>query len=101
MWQHTLQHRKCPSSILSADPEDEDVLVTNLTLLYLSRVNSDPGWFKKNSSRFYYCEKTENCIAVLLYFGYGVMAKAHKKGLMWIGLDKSQNKAVNFGVNTK
>ncbi len=30
MWQHTLQHRKCPSSILSADPEDEDVLVTNL-----------------------------------------------------------------------
>ncbi len=64
-------------TILSADPEDEDVLVTNFTLLYLSRVNSEPGWFKKNNPKFYFVKKLKTCIAVLLYFGY-VMAKAQK-----------------------
>jgi hypothetical protein len=35
-------------------------VLVKLALLYLSRVTSDPGWFKINSSKFYYCEKSEN-----------------------------------------
>ncbi len=48
------------------------VNVNFLTLLYISRVNSDPGWFKSrySSSKFYYCEKSVTCTAVLLSVGY-------------------------------
>ncbi len=95
MWQHTLQHRKCSSSILSADPEDEDVLVTNLTLLYLSKVNSDPGWFKKNCLYFIIVGKKEklHCCSLIFWLCHG---KSSKRPYVKNGLDKSENKAVNL-----
>jgi hypothetical protein len=66
-------------------------LYWRLTLLYLQRGNSDPGWFKNIfNSKFYYCENLKTCIAV----GYS-MAKS-KRSNVTNGLDRSQNKAVNL-----
>jgi hypothetical protein len=39
--------------------------MTTLTLLYLSRINSDPGWLKKIA--FIVVKNLKTCIAVLLY----------------------------------
>jgi hypothetical protein len=41
-----------------------------LTLFYLSRNNSTLAGSKIYSSKFYFCENSEDCEAVLLYVGY-------------------------------
>ncbi len=65
-----------------------------LTLLYLSRINSDPDWFKNSCSKLYYCEKSVHLHSCSLTECVGSdMAKA-KKPNMNSGLDTSQKKAL-------
>ncbi len=44
-----------------------------LTLLYISRINSDPGWFNKIVLNFIIGKYLKTCIAVLLCVGRSLM----------------------------
>jgi hypothetical protein len=48
-----------------------------------------------DSSKFYYCEKSENLHSCSLSFWLSIMAKA-KKAYVNNGLDTGRNKAVNL-----
>ncbi len=65
-----------------------------LTLLYLPRVNSDPGWFKIDSSKVYCYKNLKTCQAVLLYVGY-ILAKTEVANVN-NGHDTNPNKLVNL-----
>jgi hypothetical protein len=50
---------------------------------------------KIDSTEFFYCEKSETCLAVLLYVGY-IMTKAQRSNVN-NGRDIIQNKAAHLG----
>ncbi len=65
-----------------------------LTLLYLSRVNSDPGWLNKIALNFIIVKNLKTFIAVISYVVY-VIAKAEGHNVK-NGLDTKQNSALNL-----
>ncbi len=68
--------------------------VGSVSLLYLSRVNSDLADSKIDSFKFYYCEKSENLHSCL--FIYCIIKSKAQRPNVNTGLDTSQNKALNL-----
>ncbi len=59
---------------------------------YQSRVNIDPAWTKKDSFKFYHCEKISRTVLKYICF---IMAKAQSPDVN-NGLDTRQNRAVTL-----
>jgi hypothetical protein len=90
----------CPQMIIFAGIHRSyhAVFSNVLTLLYLSRVNSDPGTLK-DTSKSYYCEKSENLHDCSLLCGY-IMTKKLKGPFVNNGHDKAKQFSKSCWVNS-